>query len=190
MRSIAMPEIIMPRHRFTVEDYHRMVESGILTEDDRVELLCGEIVVMAPIGSRHMACVNRLLVAFEELGDRVVKSIQNPVCLTDSEPQPDLALLVPRADYYASRVPLPADVLLLVEVAETSQIKDRDVKAPLYARNEIPEYWIVDLAADAIEVYRRPEDGRYRDSVRATAGEILRPLAFPEFPVAVDAILP
>jgi len=190
MGSIAMPETTMLRHRFTVEDYHRMVESGILTEDYRVELLHGEIVLMAPIGSRHMACVNRLIVAFEDLGDRVVKSVQNPVHLADSEPEPDLALLAPRADFYASRVPLPGDVLLLVEVAESSQVKDRDVKAPLYAQNDVPEYWLVDLAADVIEVYRQPEDGRYPDPVRATAGEILRPLAFPEFTVAVDAVLP
>jgi Uma2 family endonuclease len=138
----------LARRLFTVAEYHKMAEAGILSEDDRVELLEGEIVAMSPIGSRHAGLVNRLNRLFSQrAGDQVVVSVQNPVRLGGySEPQPDLALLRPRADFYTSSHPGPEDVLLAVEVAETSAAVDREVKVPLYARFGVPEVWLVDLA--------------------------------------------
>ena len=188
-RSATMAEAIS-RHRFSVEDYHRMVEAGILTENDPVELIRGELVVMAPIGSPHAASVTRLTDAFDGLRARVFRSTQNPVWLADSEPEPDFQLLVRKDDYYASGHPKPADVYLLVEVADSSLRFDREVKGPLYAENGIREYWLVDIEGDAIEVRRRPEDGRYRELRTVRRGETIAPEAFPDFEVAADAILP
>jgi Uma2 family endonuclease len=180
----------LPRHRFTVEDYHRMVEAGILTEDDPVELIHGEVVVMAPIGTRHTACVNRLVEVFDGLRPSVLRSVQNPVRLSDSEPEPDFALLARRDDFYASAHPVPADVRLVVEVAEASLPFDREVKGPLYAGNGIREYWIVDLEGDRIEIRRRPEGTSWGEVGAAGRGERIAPEAFPDFEVAVDDILP
>jgi len=120
------------RHRFTVEEYHRMGQAGILSEDDRVELIEGEIVEMAPVGSRHAACVKRLnALLSRRAGGRALVSVQDPIRLGEhSEPQPDLALLKPREDFYAAAHPGPEDVLLVIEVAETSLEYDREVKLP------------------------------------------------------------
>jgi hypothetical protein len=137
----------LARRLFTVAEYHKMAEAGILSEDDRVELLEGEIVAMSPIGSRHAGTVKRLLDQFIPLqgARRVILSVQDPIRLGEySEPQPDLALLRPRADFYASSHPGPEDVLLIIEVADQSAAVDREVKVPLYARWGIPEvcWWI------------------------------------------------
>ncbi len=183
---------IPPRkYRFTVHDYHRMAEAGILGEDDRVELIEGEIIEMSPIGSRHAGCVNRLTrLLVRGVGNRAVIGAQNPVRVSDlSEPQPDIAVLEPRADDYAGRHPEPADVLLLIEVADTSLAADRDVKAPLYAVSGIAEYWIVDLENGAVDVFRDPTPQGYRTTHRARRGETLRPLAFPELTIAVGEIV-
>jgi Uma2 family endonuclease len=149
--------------RFTVDEYYRMGEAGIFGEDDRVELLDGHIYVMSPIGSEHAACVRRLNRLFQgRAGEQVLVSIQNPVRLGhDSEPEPDLALLHPRDDAYASEHPGPEDVIIVVEVADTSLQFDRDIKLPLYAAADLPEVWLVDLEADTIHVYRDPSDDRY-----------------------------
>ncbi|MBI4279266.1 MAG: Uma2 family endonuclease [Armatimonadetes bacterium] len=179
------------RHRFTVDEYHRMADAGILTEDDRVELIQGEIVEMVPIGSRHAACVNRLAqsLAREAAGDTIV-SVQNPVRLgEDSEPQPDVALLRPRPDFYAGGLPGPTDVLLVVEVAETSADSDREIKIPLYARAGVPEVWLVDLRAATVEVYRNPSPQGYRAAVRHRRGEPLSVEALPDLRVLVDEVL-
>lgn len=137
-----------------------MGEVGILGEDDRVELLEGEIVEMVPIGPPHSGRVNRLNRLFvTALGDRVVVSVQNPVRLSDfSEPQPDLLLLRPERDFYISRHPRPDDVLLVVEVAASSALFDRRVKMPLYLAAGVPQIWLVDLDAQVVEVHR-PDDG-------------------------------
>ncbi len=149
------------RRLLTVDEYHRMGDAGILTENDRVELIEGELVAMAPIGSEHAAAtnvLNRLLVV--AVGDRAIVSVQNPVRLTQhSEPQPDFAVLKPR-DYRAT-LPRPEDTLLAVEVASTSLGYDRTVKLALYARSGIPEVWIVNLAAKEVEVYRASVGDRY-----------------------------
>src|SRR5579862_9904434 len=136
------------RRPLTVAEYHRMGEVGILTEDDRVELIEGELIAMSPIGSEHSGTVNALthtLVLAVE--DRAVVAVQNPVQLDDlSEPRPDFALLKPRDDYYRRSTPRPDDVLLLIEVADSSLAYDRNVKRSLYAWHGIPEFWIVNIA--------------------------------------------
>lgn len=155
-------------HRFTVADYHRMAETGILTEDSRVELIKGRILDMAPIGAPHLGLVNRLTRLLPAvLTGRAILSVQNPVRLDDgSEPQPDVAVLRPRADDYETAVPRPADVLLLVEVADTSLADDRNDKLPLYAEHGIVECWLVSVAERIVEVYREPRNGRYASARR------------------------
>jgi Uma2 family endonuclease len=187
--SVAMVDTY-PKHKFSVEDYHRMVEAGILTEYDKVELIRGELVLMSPIGSRHAACVSRLNDLFEGLRAKVLRYIQNPVRLEDSEPEPDFVLLGRKDDYYASGHPVPADVHLVIEVADTSQRFDRDVKGPLYAENGIREYWLVDVEADRVEVHRRPEGAAWREVTIRGRGESISPEAFPDFSVRLDDVLP
>ncbi len=180
------------RHKFTVEEYHKMAQAGILSEDDRVELIRGEIVDMTPIGSRHAGTVKRLVALFipVQVAGRAILSVQDPLRLSaDSEPQPDVALLRPREDYYASAHPGPEDVLLVVEVAETSASQDRALKVPLYGRHRVPELWLVDLEAEAVEVYREPTAHGYGRVERAGRGGVLTPLLLPELAVPVEAIL-
>src|SRR5207247_3212709 len=150
--TMGMP---LAHRRFTVDEYYRMAETGILAEDDRVELLDGEIVEMSPIGPRHAATVTRLDHLFNRLvGDRAIVRAQNPVRLDGySEPEPDIALVTPRADFYRAEHPTPRDILLIVEVADTSLRYDRHTKLPGYARAGVPEAWLVDLTADRVERY-------------------------------------
>ncbi len=179
------------RRRFTVEEYHRMGEAGILSPDDRVELVDGEVVQMTPIGARHAACVARLYRQFQKrLDEAVVVWVQNPIRLgPHHEPQPDLVLLRPPLTRYAQRLPGPEDVLLVVEVSDTSLVYDRDVKLPLYASAGIPEVWIVDLEGEAVEVYRTPTAGRSREKKRVPRGGQPSLRAFPDLRLAVDEIL-
>lgn len=175
------------RRRFTVHEYHQMAEAGILTEDDRVELIEGEIVDMAPIGSQHAASVARLTVLFSRVQGRGIVWVQNPIRLGEhSEPQPDLTLLKPRADFYAKAHPGPEDVLLVVEVSDTSAEYDREVKLPLYAQAGIPEVWLVDLATEGVEVYRTPTPQGYREARQLRRDQRLAPQAFPTLDLAVD----
>ena len=141
-----------------------MGRAGLFDEDDRVELIGGEIVTMTPIGRRHVACVNRLVALFHKhfLG-RFIVSSQNPLRLSEkSEPQPDLAVLAFRPDFYASRAATAEDALLVVEVGESSAALDRNVKAGLYARHGVPEYWIVDLTEGLVESHADPSPRGYR----------------------------
>jgi len=151
-------------HRFSVAAYDRMIEQGILTPKDRVELIRGEIVAKMSMGPKHAGRLSRLLSLFSlTLVKRVTVNCQSPIVLADSEPEPDISLLKPRDDYYESRKPLPKDVLLLVEISDSSIEFDRDVKIPLYAENGIAEFWIVNLDEDCLEVYRSPRsNGTYR----------------------------
>lgn len=179
------------KRRFTVEEYYRMAEAGILAQDERVELIDGEIVAMAAIGSRHAACVNRVnRVLTQRVGDRAVVSVQNPIRLSQySEPQPDIALLRPRADFYALAHPSPRDVLLIIEIADTSVGFDRDVKIPLYARAGSPEAWLVDLTGDGLTVYRQPASQGYGDVQPVQRGQPLVMTAFPDIALLADDIL-
>jgi len=183
--------LLLEHRRFTVDEYHRMAEAGILDEDERVELLDGEVVAMSPIGRRHAACVDRLthwLTA--TLGNRAIVRVQNPIALdAHSEPEPDLALLRPRDDFYATRTPGPADITLVIEVADTTIDKDRKVKLPLYARHGIVEVWLIDLIKDAVEVHRSPSPDGYADVQRLTGDQSVTCLAHAELNFAADALL-
>ena len=152
------------RRRFTADEYQEMGRAGILREDDYVELIDGEVLAMSPIGPPHIGTVNRLNHLFARLvGDAAIVQVQLPVRLDSySEPQPDLALLRPRADFYGTAAAGPDDVLLAVEVAQSSLAYDRNVKAALYARRGIAEYWIVDLNGGEVIRHTEPVDGRYR----------------------------
>ena len=175
------------RRQFTVTEFQRMAETGILREDDRVELIDGEVFTMSPPGSRHVACVNRLMARMsQQAGQTVIVSVQNPVQLTDySEPQPDLALLQARPDFYAAALPTPADVLLLVEVADTSLEYDRDVKLPRYAEAGIPEVWLVDVEHEMATVYTQSSQPGYLSIQRLEAGNVARATRVPGLEVAV-----
>jgi len=179
------------RRLFTVDEYYRMAQAGILHEDDRVELIEGEIIEMAAIGSRHAACVDRLNQLFSgRVAGRAIVRVQNPIRLSQhTEPQPDLALLRPRPDFYATGHPGPQDVFLVVEVADTSVGFDRETKLPLYARVGIPEAWLVNLSEDRLDLYRRPTSTGYQALQRLERGRRVSPLAFADLVCAVDDIL-
>lgn len=181
---------VLSRRRFDVDEYHRMLEAGILTEDDRVELLDGEIVQMHSIGSRHGACVAGLTRTFvKALDGRAVIGIQNPVRLSQfSEPEPDVSVLKPRIDLYASETPRAEHVLLLIEVADSSLRLDKTIKLPLYAAADIPELWIVDLVSDVVQVHRAPTKHGYTE-IGSHVADTLSPLAFPELQLDVQQIL-
>ncbi len=181
----------LQRRLFTVDDYYQMAGAGILGKDDRIELLEGEIVHMSPAGSRHSGGVNRLshlLVA--PLSGRAIVGVQNPLRLNDfSEPEPDLAICRFRDDYYAEAHPQPEDVHWLIEVSDTSLAFDREVKLPLYAVNNIPEVWVVDIQGGSIDVYRGPAERDYRERLRLRRGDTVASQAFPELELPVVEIL-
>ena len=168
-------------HLFTAADYHRMTAAGVLNKDSRVELIQGQIIDMASIGAPHFRMVNRLTRLLVPLvGARGIVSVQNPVRLDEgSEPQPDVTILHPRMDQDDAGTPGPADVLLLIEVADSSLGFDRATKLPLYAEAGIRDYWIVNLQDRAVEVHRNPEGGRYAQVRRIGLGEPLDILLLP-----------
>ncbi|PYN93991.1 MAG: Uma2 family endonuclease [Candidatus Rokuibacteriota bacterium] len=175
-------EVAATRRRFTRAEYYRMAEVGILGEDDRVELIRGEIVEMSPIGRRHRAFVGNLnqLLAVRLAGHAFVW-MQNPIVLAeDTEPQPDIAVIRCRPVPYKEREAWAEDVLLLIEVADSSLAYDRSTKLRLYAEAGIPEYWVVDCTAEAIEVYRTPGPEGYRDVSRVEGTATLTLHAFPD----------
>ncbi len=180
------------RRRFTIEEYHRMGAAGILGEDERLELIAGHIVVREPIGSRHAGTVDRLTRLWtSRLGERAIVRVQNPVVLPHeaSELQPDVMLLAPRADFYVAGHPTPVDVLLLIEVADTSLLLDRRVKMPLYARAGIREAWLCDLTTGRVDVHRDATAGRYASLRTLTAAQQLTVLAFPDVSLTVAELL-
>jgi len=180
------------QRQFTVDEYYRMGEAGVFGEDDQVELLDGRIYTMSPIGSEHAACVDRLTKLFVLWsGEEVIVRVQNPVRLDErSEPEPDLALLAPQDDGYAAQHPRPDDVVLVVEVADTSLSFDRDVKLPLYATAGIPELWIVNLDDEQIEVHWAPEGERYTEHRQYERGQSISVRALSDLaPIAVDDVL-
>jgi Uma2 family endonuclease len=176
---------------FTVDEYHRMSEAGILSEADRVELIEGEIIKMSPIGKQHAACVKRLnAILSRKAGDAAIISVQDPIRLDDySEPQPDVALLRPREDFYSRELPGAEDVLLIIEVADTSVEYDRSVKLPLYAKANISETWLANIKEDRIEAYSQPVNGIYQNGRLVKRGESLSPESLPDLTIAVEEIL-
>jgi len=178
-------------HRFSVWDYYRMAETGVLRPDARIELLEGQIIDVEPIGPFHGGSLNRLNRLFNRLSrGRWLVTAQNPVHLGEfSEPQPDLMLVKPEPDDYTTRHPSPGDVFLLIEVAQASLDYDREQKLPAYGRAGIHEVWIVNLANRTIEVYREPHFGGYESKVVLRSGEKASPLAFPDVTVDVARLL-
>ena len=177
--------------RFTVTQYHQMNAAGILTEDDRVELINGQILELSPIGTKHAACVDRLNSLLSSLlAKKVIVSVQNPVTLNNlSEPQPDIALLKPRDDFYESAHPQAQDIFLLIEVADSSFEYDRNIKIPLYAASGILEVWLVDILQQKIIVNCQPSEDSYSQITTFARGDILEILAFPGMTIKVDSIL-
>jgi Uma2 family endonuclease len=183
--------VTLTKRRFTVEEYHRMAEAGILSEDDRVELIRGEVVEMAPIGRRHAGVVDRLNhLLTSRLGGRAIVRVQGPLPLPpDSEPEPDVQVLRPCPDFYVDTPLGPGDVLLLIEVADTTLATDRGVKMPLYAEAGIREVWLVDLESGHVVVHLEPGPAGYREIRTAGRGQSLQPVALPDLALTVDEIL-
>jgi Uma2 family endonuclease len=182
---------IVTRKRFTADEYQRMGQAGILGEGDRVELIDGEIVAMTPIGTRHNASVARATRAMvRAAGDEAIVLAQGSVRLgLYSEPQPDLVLLRPRSDFYASRHAGPGDIFLIIEIAESSIHCDRDVKAAIYAAAGVPEYWLVDLNTDLVSRYSLPEQGAYREVEQYRRGQSIAPMLLSTCVLDVDVFL-
>ncbi|MDQ2783754.1 MAG: Uma2 family endonuclease [Chloroflexota bacterium] len=183
---MAAPTLHRP---FTAAEYERMVEIGILSEDERVELLGGEICYMSPIGARHAQSVTVLSdLLWTQIGRVAYVGVQNPIRLDDdSMPLPDIAAL--RRRNYAIALPTPADVLLVVEVADSSLAYDRGTKFPRYAAAGIAEAWLIDLAAGIVERHTEPRDGLYRQITLARAGDTLASTVLTELAIPVDAVL-
>ena len=176
---------------FTVDDYYAMARAGIIGEDDRVELIEGEIILMAATGSRHQAVVDRVSRLFvTRAGDRAIVRVHGPLRLARiTEPRPDLQLLTPQDDFYAEAHPSQYEALLVVEVADTSLRFDRDEKAAIYARRGVSELWIIDVSGERILVRRGPSTDGYGESFAVERGESLSPHAFPDIVVSTDELL-
>lgn len=179
------------RKRFTTQEYEQIAAAGVFAENDRVELLEGEIVEMSPLGPLHSACVDRLNRLLQrQVRDAAIVRVQSPVRLGQhSEPQPDVSLLQPRADFYAGGHPEPEDVLLLVEVADSSLSYDRELKLPIYARAGIAEVWLVGLLPQTVEVFRAPSESGYGERREARRGESVAALNVPGVVLSVAEIL-
>lgn len=186
-----MVAVFPQKHLTDIAEWHRMGEASIFPPDSHMELIEGEILHMAPIGFNHAGHVNRLISSLTFLTHgQAIPSAQNPVQLGDlSEPEPDFVLLRPEPDFYTTHHPNAADVLLLVEVSDTTLRFDRSQKLRLYATHHIPEYWIVNLIDNCIEVYRTPKNGDYRDKSVLLKNDSLQLLALPGITVTMADIL-
>ncbi len=187
----AQPSALPQKLLFTVDDYYRMADAGILAEDDAVELIEGEIIRMSPVGSRHASRVKKLIrLLTMKLGEAAIVGAQDPVHLSDlSEPEPDLSVLRPRDDFYENHHPTPDDVLLLIEVSDSSLELAHRVKLPFHARHDIRELWVVDLGNTLVEVYSGPDGSHYSDHREVQRGESLSPTSFPDLILTADEIL-
>lgn len=184
-------DVAVTRRRFTVHDYHRMGEAGILSPTDRVELIDGEIVTKMAIGPRHGASVDRANRALTTtVGTSAIVRVQGSVRLDlFNEPEPDIVLLRPRADFYASAHPGPADILLVIEFAESSIDYDRDIKSHVYAKARVPEYWLVDLNEDVVHVHTGPTNAVYRSVITCRRGQSIAPRVLPSCAIATFDLL-
>ena len=182
---------LQTEHRFSVQDYYRMAEMGVLRPGSRVELIEGKITDMSPIGPFHGGLVKRLSRIFNlKAKSRWVVSTQDPLHLDDfSEPQPDIMVLKPSADDYANRHPGPGDVFLLIEVSDSTIDFDRDEKLPIYGKAGIPEVWIINLNDLTIEIYREPHFTGYGSKTILRAGDEAKPMAFPDVAINVAELL-
>jgi len=178
METLELGQPRITRHRLTAEQYHRMGEAGVFEPDARVELIEGEVIDMAPIGTRHAATVKRLAQSlFQAVAGRAIVSVQDPIRLdAQSEPEPDLAVLKPRDDFYASALPTGHDALLVIEVADTSAAYDLRIKSRLYALHGVPAYWVVDIAAGLLHTFASPQGEAYAEAnATATPGTLALP---------------
>ena len=183
--------LVLTKRRFSTDDYHRMVGAGILSEDDRVELIDGEVLAMSPIGPRHCASVDRTTRAMVmAVGDRAIVRVQGSVQLDRFyEPQPDVVLLRPRDDFYVTRHPGGRDTFLVVEIADSSLDYDRDIKAPMYAALGVPEYWLADVIGKVLTAYTSPSRGEYRRRREHRPGESIAPQLLSDIVIPVGVLL-
>lgn len=181
----------LPRKMFTVTEYNQMIDAGVFKVDERLELMGGDIVEMSPIGSKHAASVDRLgnkLVM--QLGEDVIIRVQSPIVIDDfHEPQPDITVLKPQSDFYENALPTASDVLLIVEVSDTTTLYDRNVKLPLYARAGIPVALLVNLPRATVEVHTEPKNGKYRKVKHLKRGEVLRVAGLTKLKLKVEEII-
>lgn len=182
--------IQLARRLIHADEYYRMAEAGILTENDRVELIHGEIIEMSPIGKKHASMVDRLNNTISTIvRSTAIIRVQGPIRVNDlNEPEPDLTILKPKDDYYADAHPGPKDVLIVIEVTDTTYEYDHEIKLPLYASSEIPEFWLINLNKNEIEVYSSPAKGAYKKMEIFYAEDILK-LDFCDKTLAVSKIL-
>jgi len=181
--QLLIPEVkILNSFKFTVEQYHLMHEAGVFAEGDRLELINGEIKTMSPIGIKHAVCVARLTNVFAfKFGKKAIIWVQNPIDLGNrSQPQPDLVILKPRDDFYEEALPTSANILLIIEVADSSLEYDRDIKAPLYATAGIPEMWLFDVNNKMIAGFSQLSESGYKQINRYESGDRLTMQMFPD----------
>ncbi len=178
------------RYRLTAGQYHQLAEVGVFNEDSRVELIEGDLIAMPPIGEGHASTTRRINQLFSrQVGDAALVDVQNPLALdANSEPQPDIVLLKPCPDFYEHGHPGPSDVLLLIEISDSSLRYDRDVKIPLYAKVGIAEVWIVDIVHQRLEVYRRPSEDGYREVLYPALQETIAPVLLPQLSVSIERL--
>ena len=182
--------VSISRRHFKTKEFRDMIEAGVFREDDRLELVDGEIVEMSPIGSRHAACVRKLNRPLRSVGDRALVDVQNPLGISeDNDFYPDLVLLKPRADNYAGEIPGTNDTLLVIEVADTTLRFDRSIKKPRYAAAGAPELWIVDLEGSRVWVHRKPLEGDYGEVFEARPGDVLKVPGMPDVEIQVSELL-
>ena len=189
--GIADSPAVLQRHRLTVDEYHRMGQAGVFPPDARVELIDGEVIDMAPIGTRHASAVKKLNALLSAAaGGSAIVAVQDPLRLSDaSEPEPDLMLLRPRADFYAHAHPGPADVLLLIEVSDSTAAYDRGIKLDLYARHGVTEVWIVDLDNDVVRFFRHGDGTAYTDITASETPRATPVAALPGVTIDLSSLL-
>ncbi len=184
---IGSPESVAPhRYRLTVAEYHRLHELGVFDEDSRIELIEGDLIAMPPIGSQHAGHLDRIAQPIFRQTTQGIVRVQSPIKLGDhSEPQPDLTILRYREDFYTGAHPTPSDVMLIIEIADSTLHYDRDTKIPLYAKAGIPEVWLLDLTSQQIAVYRRPSADGYRTIQFPAPEERISPVLLPELTLSI-----
>lgn len=180
----------LPRHKLQITQFYQMWAAGVFGPIDRIELLKGELIDMPLIGPAHSGKTNQLTCLLSQaVGNTAIVSVQNPVRLSeDSEPQPDLAILRWREDFYATTHPQPQDILLIVEIADTTASVDRTYKIPLYAQYDIPEVWLLDLQKRQLEIYRQPEADHYRYILIPKRDETVNLLLLPNITLDLKAV--
>ena len=181
----------LARLKFNIHDVERMIKAGVFAGNERVELIEGELIQMAPQGNNHISSIIRLdRFLHRRVGDDVLVSVQNAVIINNiNEPQPDISLLRFREDYYSTAKARPEDILLLIEVSDSTVTYDRKIKVPLYARNGVAEVWLINLPKKIVEVYNHLENGKYKVVKKLERGETLSPKLIPSLKLKVDEIL-